>query len=209
MTTLRVDPGDPDADDVAIAAAALAAGQLVVVPTDSVYGLAADPAVPAAVARLFEAKGRPRSLAIPVLVASLAHVRRLVEVDERALRAIDRFWPGPLTLVLRRRTGFAWDLGDAPGTLAVRMPDHPVALALLTQTGPLAVTSANRSGEPPPVVVAEIEAVFGDAVSLYLDAGAAPGGTASTVADLTGPEARILRPGPVSAADLSAVESAR
>ena len=112
VTLLLVDPASPDPDAIALAAAALAAGQLVVLPTDSVYGVAADPSLPAAVARLFEAKGRPRSLAIPVLVASLAQVDRLVDVDARARSAPSgRSGPAPLTLVLPRRPGVGWDLG--------------------------------------------------------------------------------------------------
>jgi L-threonylcarbamoyladenylate synthase len=197
VTVLEVDPAAPDADAIALAAAALAAGQLVVLPTDSVYGLAADPSLPAAVVRLFEAKDRPRSLAIPVLVASLAQLDRLVEVDARAKRAIGALWPGAVTLVLRRRPGVDWDLGDAPGTLAVRMPDHPVALELLTQAGPLAVTSANPSGEPTPETCAGVREALGDAVSVYLDAGPSALATPSTVLDLAGDEPRILRSGAV------------
>ncbi|MEX2458136.1 MAG: L-threonylcarbamoyladenylate synthase [Actinomycetota bacterium] len=204
MTLLPVDPASPDPDAIALAAAALAAGQLVVVPTDSVYGLAADPSLPGAVSRLFEAKGRPRTLAIPVLVASLAQVARLVRLDERARRAIGAHWPGALTLVLPRREGVTWDLGDRPGTLAVRMPDHPVALELLTQAGPLAVTSANPTGEPTPDTAGEVRDLLGDAVSVYLDAGPSPGGTPSTVLDLSGPEAVVLRAGALPAEDVRA-----
>ncbi len=134
MTTLRVDPGDPDPDAIGLAASALAAGRLVVVPTDSVYGIAADPALPTAVGRLFEAKGRPRSLPIAVLAGTLLHVERLVELQGTARELAVARWPGPLTLVLRRKAGVDWDLGDTGATLAVRLPDHPVALALLTQT---------------------------------------------------------------------------
>ncbi|MCA1726879.1 MAG: threonylcarbamoyl-AMP synthase [Actinobacteria bacterium] len=204
MTLLRVDAMAPDPDAIAMAAAALAAGQLVVLPTDSVYGLAADPGLPQAVDRLFEAKSRPRSLAIPVLVSSLAHVKRLVEVDARAERAMGTFWPGPLTLVLRRRPGAGWDLGEAasPGTLAVRMPDHPVALELITQAGPLAVTSANRTGRPTPRTCEGVAAELGDSVSLYLDGGPSPGEVPSTIVDLTGSQPAVLREGALSAAEV-------
>lgn len=201
MTFLPVDPESPDPDAIALAAAALAAGQLVVLPTDSVYGVAADPSLPGAVARLFEAKGRPRTLAIPVLVASLAQAARLVALDDRARRAIGAHWPGALTLVLPRKNGVAWDLGDRPGTLAVRMPDHPVALELLTQAGPLAVTSANPTGEPTPETADGVRDLLGDAVSVYLDAGPSPGGTPSTVLDLSGPEPVVLRAGALPAED--------
>ncbi len=202
MTLLTVDPREVDPDAIALAAAALSAGQLVVLPTDSVYGVAADPSLRAAVARLFEAKGRPRSLAIPVLVSSLTHVKRLVEVDARAERAMGAFWPGALTIVLPRRPGVEWDLGEAERTLALRMPAHPVALELLTQAGPLAVTSANRSGEPTPRTCEEVRAVLGDAVSVYLDAGPSPGDVASTVLDLSEEAARVLREGSIPAAEV-------
>jgi tRNA threonylcarbamoyl adenosine modification protein (Sua5/YciO/YrdC/YwlC family) len=202
MTVLAVDPAKPEPDAIALAAAALAAGQLAVIPTDSVYGVAADPSLPRAVDRLFAAKGRPRSLAIPVLVASLSHVKRLVEVDARAERAMGAFWPGPLTLVLRRKPGAGWDLGGAGDTLAVRMPDHAVALELLTQAGPLAVTSANRSGEPTPRTCAGVQEQLGDAVSVYLDAGPSAGEVPSTVVDLSGREIAVLREGAILAAEV-------
>jgi L-threonylcarbamoyladenylate synthase len=204
VTLLAVDPAFPDPEAIALAAAALGAGQLVVIPTDSVYGLAADPSLPAAVARVFEAKGRSRALALPVLVASVAQLGRLVGLDERARRAVGAFWPGAVTLVLPRAEGLAWDLGDRPGTLAVRMPAHPVALEVLTQAGPLAVTSANPTGEPTPDTAAGVRELLGDAVSVYLDAGPSPGGTPSTVLDLTRAEAVILREGAVPAAEVLA-----
>jgi tRNA threonylcarbamoyl adenosine modification protein (Sua5/YciO/YrdC/YwlC family) len=208
---LTVDPADPDPEDIALAAAALSAGQLVVMPTDTVYGVAADPALAAAVTRLFEAKGRQRSRSIPVLVGSLAHANRLVELDARARGLIQRYWPGPLTIVLPRKPGVDWDLGEARGTLAVRMPAHPVALALLTQTGPLAVTSANRSGEETPATVGEIEVVLGDRVSVYLDAGPAPGGVASSLVTFAGKRTIVLREGPIGLEDLmvTALEAGR
>jgi L-threonylcarbamoyladenylate synthase len=137
-----------------------------------------------------------------VLVSSLTHVKRLVEVDARAERAMGAFWPGALTIVLRRKAGVDWDLGEAGSTLALRMPDHPVALELLTQAGPLAVTSANRTGEPTPRTCGEVRAVLGDAVSVYLDAGASPGDVPSTVLDLSGEAPRVLREGSMPAAEV-------
>jgi L-threonylcarbamoyladenylate synthase len=199
VTLLRVDPADPDADAIALAAAAVAAGQLVVLPTDSVYGLGADPTLPAAVDRVFAAKGRPRDLSLPVLVAGLAHVDRIAVLDARARRAIAALWPGAVTLVLRRKPAVSWDLGRANDTLALRMPDHRVALDLLTQTGPLAVTSANRSGRPTPADCAEVAEILGDAVSVYLDAGPSPSQIPSTIVDLSGPEPVLLREGAIPA----------
>lgn len=207
MTVLTVDAASPDPDAIALAAAALAAGQLVVVPTDSVYGVAADPGLPAAVDRLFEAKGRPRSLPIAVLVSSLSQVKRLVAVDRRAERAMAAFWPGPLTLVLPRVGGATWELGDAAGTLGIRMPDHAVALELITQAGPLAVTSANRSGEPTPPTCAGVRDVLGDRVSVYLDAGPSPGGVASTVLNLSADPPEVVREGAIPAAEALAAVS--
>jgi L-threonylcarbamoyladenylate synthase len=197
MTLLPVDRASPDPDAIDLAAAALAAGQIVVVPTDSVYGIAADPTLPAAVARLFEAKGRPRSLTVPILAAALEAVDRLVELTEPARRVAERFWPGPLTIVLRRAPGLDWDLGEERETLAVRVPDDPVALALLERSGPLAVTSANRSGDETPRTCTEIRSIFGDQASVYLDAGPSPGGTPSTIVDLTGPTPKVLRKGAI------------
>ena len=202
MTLLPVDPAAPDPDAIALAAAALAAGQLVVLPTDSVYGVGADPSIPAAVARLFEAKGRPRSRSIPVLVASLAQVDRLVALDGRARTAISAFWPGALTLVLPRKPGVDWDLGEDAATVALRMPAHGVALELLTQAGPLAVTSANRSDEPTPRSCQDVRAQLGESVSVYLDAGPSSGESPSTVLDLSGELPRVLREGVLPAAEV-------
>jgi tRNA threonylcarbamoyl adenosine modification protein (Sua5/YciO/YrdC/YwlC family) len=180
------------------AAAALRRGELVVLPTDTVYGVAADAFNPAAVAGLLAAKGRGRQSPPPVLVGTVRAAAALVEDFGTAGEdLIDEFWPGGLTLVCRARQSLVWDLGDTKGTVAIRMPLHPVALDLLKLTGPLAVSSANRSGEPSATTAAEAEAQLGSTVAAYLDGGACPGDMASTIVDLTGTVPRLLRAGVV------------
>ena len=178
------------------AAAALRRGELVVLPTDTVYGVAADAFHPAAVAGLLAAKGRGRQSPPPVLVGTVRAAAALVDDFGTAGEdLIDQFWPGGLTLVCRARQSLVWDLGDTKGTVAIRMPLHPVALDLLKLTGPLAVSSANRSGEPSATTAEEAEAQLGAAVAVYLDGGACPGNVASTIVDLTGTVPRLLRAG--------------
>ncbi len=185
------------------AAEALHRGGLVVLPTDTVYGLAAWPWDAAAVARIYAAKGRPERKAIPVLVGEKAHlVRVTAALPPCADRLAACFWPGALTIVVPKHPDLPAALSPYP-TVGVRMPDHPAALALLRLTGPLAVTSANRSGQPPARTAAEAAAQLGDAVAVILDAGPAPGGQPSTVVDCTAAPPRILRAGPVSAAALA------
>jgi L-threonylcarbamoyladenylate synthase len=180
------------------AAAALRRGDLVVLPTDTVYGVAADAFNPAAVAALLAAKGRGRQAPPPVLVGTVRAATALVEdFGTAGEELIDQFWPGGLTLVCRARATLVWDLGDTKGTVAVRMPLHPVTLDLLRLTGPLAVSSANRSGEPSATTGTEAEAQLGESVAIYLDGGACPGSVASTIVDLTGPVPRLLRAGAV------------
>ena len=174
-------------------------GELVVLPTDTVYGVGADAFSPNAVRRLLDAKGRGRDVPVPVLVGSWRTVNGLVdELPDAAKDLIAAFWPGPLTLVLRQGAGLSWDLGDTKGTVAVRMPLHPVAIDLLAETGPMAVSSANRHGSPPPSTVGEAEAELGDSVAVYLDGGPATEGTPSTIVDLTGKTPRVLRAGALS-----------
>jgi tRNA threonylcarbamoyl adenosine modification protein (Sua5/YciO/YrdC/YwlC family) len=186
-------------DPIDDAAAALRRGALVVFPTDTVYGLAARPDDPAATGRIFEAKARPRHLTIPVLVATTAEARRVATFDARAER-LATAWPGALTLVLpRTEASRGWDLGAERGTVGVRVPAEPLALALLARTGPLAVTSANRSGEPPARTCDELRDVFGDAVDVHLCRAEPLEQTPSTVVDLTGAEPRIVRIGAVPA----------
>jgi tRNA threonylcarbamoyl adenosine modification protein (Sua5/YciO/YrdC/YwlC family) len=183
--------------DLAHGIDALRRGEIVGLPTDTVYGIAADPFSRRAVQQLFEAKGRPSVRPIPILAADLAGIRRVARIDDTAAAEAERHWPGALTLVLPRAAGMPAWLGDPErDTVGVRIPDHPTALALLSAFGPLAVTSANRSGEEPAVDAAGARAALGDAVAAYL-AGAAGGDTASTVVDLSGVEARVLRAGPV------------
>ena len=191
---------------VADAAAAALRGELIVLPTDTVYGIGTRPDDPAATARVFAAKRRARDLELPVLVASTAEARELTAFDDRAERVAESHWPGPLTIVLPRgAAASAWDLGGDPATVGVRAPRHPLALAVLQETGPLAVTSANRSGEPPATTCDELHATFGDDVSVYLCEDAALGGAASTVLDLAHGPARVLRDGSVSRAALAAL----
>lgn len=174
------------------------AGRPIVFPTDTVYGIGTRPDDPAATARLFEAKGRPRELELPVLVASVADARAIAIFEERAEALALRYWAGPLTLVLPRTDASAgWDLGGDPATVGVRVPHHPLALAVLAETGPLAVTSANRSGAPTPATCEELHEIFGDAVEVYLCEAEPLAGRPSTVVDLAHGEPRVLRQGAV------------
>jgi tRNA threonylcarbamoyl adenosine modification protein (Sua5/YciO/YrdC/YwlC family) len=186
-------------DRIDAAVSAALAGRLVVLPTDTVYGIGTRPDDSAATARLFEAKGRPRELELPVLVASTEDAWRIAVFDRRATAVTDAHWPGALTIVLpRERRSLEWDLGGDPATIGVRVPDHPLAVAILARTGPLAVTSANRTGEPTPGSCDALVDVFGDAVDVYVCQEDRPPGLASTVVDLTGDLPRVLRQGSVA-----------
>lgn len=188
------------------AARAALDGRLIVLPTDTVYGIGTRPDDAAATARLFEAKGRPRELEVPVLVPSVMAARGIAVFDDRAETLAGRWWPGPLTLVLpRAEPSRTWDLGGDPSTVGVRMPHHPMALAVLARTGPLAISSANRSAEPTDGDCDALARVFGDAVDVYLCEEAGPPGRASTVVDLAHGEVRILRPGVVTEEEIRAV----
>jgi L-threonylcarbamoyladenylate synthase len=185
------------------AADAALGGAPIVFPTDTVYGIGARPDDPAATARLFEAKARPRDLEFPVLVPSAEAARRIAAFDERAEALVLAFWAGPLTIVLPRAgSSRGWDLGGDPNTIGVRMPHHPLTLAVLARTGPLAVSSANRSGEPTPTTCDELRHVFGDEVAVYLCSDEPLGQVASSVIDLSGGEPRMLRTGAVSEDDV-------
>jgi tRNA threonylcarbamoyl adenosine modification protein (Sua5/YciO/YrdC/YwlC family) len=185
-----------DALDRAVEAAL--SGRLVVIPTDTVYGIGTRPDDATATARVFEAKGRPRELTLPVLVASVSDAERVAVFDARARALAGSHWPGALTIVLPRSDeSGGWDLGDETDSIGVRVPDHALARAVLERTGPLAVTSANRSGEPTPGSCDELLEIFGDAVEVYVCQEEAPPGLASTVVDLTG-DARVLRSGAVA-----------
>jgi len=178
------------------AAAAAIAGELVVLPTDTVYGIGTRPDDPVATERLFAAKRRPRDLELPILIASLEAARTVAAFDRRAERVARRAWPGAVTLVLPRAAGCAgWSLGGDDRTIGVRIPRHPLALALLDRTGPLAVTSANLSGEPTPPTCAGVEEIFGPAVAVYLCEPAELSGDPSTVVDLAHGDPHVLRPG--------------
>ncbi len=173
-------------------------GELIVLPTDTVYGIGTRPDRPEATAAVFAAKGRSKGLALPVLAPSVRSVARLARLDERAERLALELWPGALTIVLPRTSESRdWDLGGDVQTIGVRVPDHPLALAVLTGTGPLAVTSANRSGSPTPLACDELQAVFGGLVSVYLCDEVPRAGRASTVVDLAHGEPAVLRPGAV------------
>lgn len=185
------------------AASAIRRGGLVVLPTDTVYGVAADAFSPDAVAALLAAKGRGRDMPVPVLVGSWAGLDGLVSITPAPARDLVRaFWPGGLTLVLRHVPSLAWDLGDSRGTVAVRMPLHPVALELIATTGPLAVSSANLTGAATAGTAAGVQEQLGGSVSVYLEAGPTSGGLASSIVDLTAARPRLLREGAVTVAEL-------
>jgi L-threonylcarbamoyladenylate synthase len=193
-------------DGLAAAVGAVQEGQLVVLPTDTVYGVGADAFNAAAVTALLAAKGRGRNMPPPVLVGSVAAAAALTEsLGPFGQDLIDEFWPGPLTLVFRASATLQWDLGDTMGTVAVRMPLHPVALDLLRRTGPMAVSSANRHSLPAATTAPEAENQLGDAISVYLDGGACADTVPSTILDLTGTVPRLLRAGALSVDELRKV----
>lgn len=192
----------------AIEAASLAVrrGELVVIPTDTVYGVGADAFDPGAVRGLLEAKGRGRDMPPPVLVSSATTLDALAaSVPEYARRLVEELWPGPLTLVCNQQPSLRWDLGETRGTVAVRMPDHEVALAILQRTGPLAVSSANTTGRPAASTAEQAEEMLGEDVAVFLDAGQSPRTTGSTILDVTGAVPRLLRAGPVTLEQLNEV----
>jgi tRNA threonylcarbamoyl adenosine modification protein (Sua5/YciO/YrdC/YwlC family) len=183
---------------ISAAAHSVASGQLVVLPTDTVYGVGADAFDAVAVADLLAAKGRGRDMPVPVLVGSWTTLHGIVtHIPDRTWSLIEAFWPGGLTLVVQHAPSLSWDLGDARGTVAVRMPLHPVAIELLETTGPMAVSSANVSGRPPALTAAEAQQQLGDDVTVYLDGGPATTGVASTIVDVTGEVPKLLRAGAI------------
>jgi L-threonylcarbamoyladenylate synthase len=211
---LEVDPARPERweEPLEEGARALDRGGLVILPTETVYGVAARPDLPEATARVFEAKRRPSGLNLPVLTATAAQAWAVGAPDARARTLAEAFWPGPLTMVLPRTARSApWELGDDADTVAVRVPDHPLSNALLIRTGPLAVTSANRSGSLPVDRLEDLLATFGGAVAVYLVlplARAGLSGTPSTVVDLSVPELRVLRAGAIGERELATALSA-
>jgi tRNA threonylcarbamoyl adenosine modification protein (Sua5/YciO/YrdC/YwlC family) len=192
----------------AIEAASLAIqrGDLIVLPTDTVYGVAADAFDPAAVSSLLAAKGRGREMPPPVLVSAISTIDALaVNIPSYARALVEEFWPGPLTLVCHQQASLQWDLGDTRGTVAVRMPNHDIALEILERTGPLAVSSANRTGMPAATDAEQAMEMLGEEVAVIVDGGASPGSEASTIVDATGPQGRILRRGALSLETLNKV----
>ena len=196
-----------------LARGAIGRGELVVLPTDTVYGLAADAFTPDAVQRLLDAKGRGRTSPPPVLVPGIPTLDALAaEVPDAVRELVAAFWPGGLTVILHAQPSLQWDLGETRGTVALRMPSHPIALELLSETGPLAVSSANLSGRPSATTAAEAEAMLGDSVAVYLEAGPSgtgyeavgerPGDLSSTIVDATalasGGLLRIVRAGVIT-----------
>jgi tRNA threonylcarbamoyl adenosine modification protein (Sua5/YciO/YrdC/YwlC family) len=185
------------------AARAVQSGQVVVLPTDTVYGIGCDAFDAAAVTAVLAAKGRGRDMPPPVLVPNARTVDGLARsVPGYVRHLIDRFWPGALTIVLESQPSLSWDLGETNGTVALRMPDHEIALSLLGQAGPMAVTSANLTGRPPAQTVAEAQEQLGASVAVYLDGGPASGRPASTILDCTGTAPLTLRQGALTRAEI-------
>lgn len=206
--SIRFDCSEPTQRSRGITRAvqAVSAGELVVLPTDTVYGIGCDAFSPSGVADLLVVKGRGRAMPPPVLVPSLRTLGGLASQVSPEVRALaERFWPGALTVVCRAQPTLDWDLGDLDDTVAVRMPLHPVALELLDRTGPMAVSSANLSGRPAATSYAEAQEQLGDEVAVYLDAGPSPGNVPSTIVDGTAEVPRVLRLGALSLAELREV----
>jgi len=217
--TLVIDSSNPGAweDGCSRALEALGAGQSIIIPTDTVYGIACDAFSPEAVNALLSHKGRGRHMPPPVLVASAEDVSRLVRTIPDGARALmEQLWPGGVTVIFEAAADVEWDLGETQGTVAIRMPDHPVALELLRESGPLAVSSANLTGQHSSLTIDEPMDQFGDAISVYVDAGLvghayadAPGNPGSTIVDATevasGGPWRVIRHGVVPWEDVKAV----
>ncbi|MGW2344819.1 L-threonylcarbamoyladenylate synthase [Streptomyces sp. NPDC001661] len=188
------------------AASAVRRGELVVLPTDTVYGIGADAFTPEAVGDLLEAKGRGRTMPTPVVIPSPNTLHGLVtDFSEMAWELVDAFWPGGLTLVAKQQPSLQWDLGNTRGTVAIRMPLHPVAIELLTEVGPMALSSANLTGHPAPEDCDAAQEMLGDSVSVYLDGGPTPGNIPSSIVDVTGKVPVLLREGALTADELRKV----
>lgn len=191
---------------LAAATMAVRAGELIVLPTDTVYGVGADAFSPAAVQRLLDAKGRGRDMPPPVLVGEATTLTALTSrLPAWAHDLVERYWPGPLTIVAHQQASLAWDLGETRGTVAVRMPDDPAALALLARTGPLAVSSANTTGSPAATDADAAVAMLGESVAVVLDGGPTAGDVPSTIIDATADSPRILRVGAIFPSEIQAV----
>jgi tRNA threonylcarbamoyl adenosine modification protein (Sua5/YciO/YrdC/YwlC family) len=205
-TTYPTTSDDERETAIEAAASAVHRGLLVVLPTDTVYGIGADAFDRHAVSTLLEAKGRGRDMPPPVLISSATTLDALATGLPAYVAALtEAFWPGPLTLVCNQQTSLTWDLGETRGTVAVRMPDHPVALALLERTGPMAVSSANLSGLAAATEAAEAEGMLGEKVEVVLDGGPSPKGEASTILDVRDEQPRVLRRGALTVSALDEV----
>jgi L-threonylcarbamoyladenylate synthase len=197
---------DQRTEGLAAAARAVKAGRLVVLPTDTVYGIGCDAFSGPAVRSLLAAKQRGPDMPVPVLVGSWSTIDGLVlGVPKSARDLIEAFGPGGLSLVLRHAPSLKWELGETKGTVMLRMPLHPVALELLRDVGPMAVSSANVSGQPPAASAADALEQLGEKVGVYLDGGPSGEPVASTVIDLTGDDPRVLREGAVKTAEVAEV----
>lgn len=203
----RYDCTDPAgrAEGIPAAAAAVRRGEIVVLPTDTVYGVGCDAFDATAVASVLAAKGRGRDMPPPVLIPTARTAQGLAtQVPDYAQRLMEKFWPGPLTLVLKAQTSLHWDLGETNGTVALRVPDHEITLELLGDIGPMAVTSANTTGDPAARTADEARAMLGESVAVYLEGGTAGEGQPSTIVDCTGETPVTLRLGALSQADIDA-----
>jgi len=205
--TTRYDLADPEGREAGLTAAvsAVRRGQLIVLPTDTVYGIGVDAFDADGVQRLLDAKGRGRDMPPPVLISASTTLEALAtELPGWATGLVEKFWPGPLTIVCRQQPSLRWDLGEARGTVAVRMPDHEATLELLGRTGPLAVSSANTTGVPAALDADEAERMLGEHVEVVLDGGPSAGAEASTIVDCTGAAPRILRAGALGQWEITA-----
>lgn len=192
-------------DGIAAAATAVRAGEVVVFPTDTVYGIGCDAFDGDAVSAVLAAKGRGRDMPPPVLIPTARTAMGLaMEIPDYANTLMERFWPGPLTLVLKAHTSLSWDLGETNGTVALRVPDNEIALELLGEIGPMAVTSANTTGHPAARTAADAREMLGESVAVYLDGGPAAEGEASTILDCTGDAPVTLRLGALAQEDIDA-----
>jgi L-threonylcarbamoyladenylate synthase len=198
--------GDELAPAYRAAVDAIEAGDLVVMPTDTVYGIAADAFKADAVQRLLDAKGRGRDMPPPVLISVVESLDALAtDIPEAGRKLCQEFWPGPLTVICHAQTSLMWDLGETQGTVALRVPDHENTRELLSRTGPLAVSSANKSGQPAAMDVYDAEEQLAESVAVYLDGGEVTGGQPSTIVDITGDSPRVVRVGALSLEQLRAV----
>lgn len=199
---------DPDTRALGLRSAvdAVRSGRLVVLPTDTLYGLGCDAFDNQAVASLLQTKHRGPDMPVPVLVGSWDTIQGLVHTyTEQARTLVEAFWPGGLSIVVPQAPSLTWNLGDTRGTVMLRMPLHPVAIELLRETGPMAVSSANISGNTPPTTAIAAKQQLGNAVNVYLDGGECPVGKPSSIVDLSGPAPKLLREGAISAEEIGKV----